>query len=304
MKGRTLKRMAIKALIFARKATPYVLAALSAAGTVAVTVEAVKEIKKNTPKVYYAKQDDTVEELDKKSEEGTEICILDNNTAILKRKLVDSIKAYWKPITFCAGSLACQFGSVFIFTKRQQQLIIATHQMETLLRKYTEAATATAGIGGTAVLNKLAPELSPIDTPPFDADDDGKMLFWDPYFDDGISKGYWFRAKETDFLEAARDSMHCFVANGVESIENFYTRMNVSPPMDHNGDGYIGWGWIANEKFVSDWCEYAYDIYICFSDKMTTDDGLEYRVVCYDKPPWFDREILLSDCKHLLNIWY
>lgn len=304
MKGRTLKRLAVKVLIFAKKAAPYVLATASAAGTVAVTIEAVKEIKKNTPKVYYAKQDDTIDDLDKKSEDGTVICIANSDTDILKKKIIAGIKAYWKPVTFCAFSVGCQFGSVFIFSKRQHQLIIATHQMEALLHKYAEAATATAGVGGTAVLNKLAPEVSPIEEPPFDVDDDGKMLFWDPYFDDGLNKGYYFRAYETDFLEAARDSMHCFMANGIESIDNFYTRMHVPPPMDRNGDGYIGWGWVANEDWINDWQEYAYDIYICYSDIMTTDDGLEYRVVCYDKPPRWDMDITLADCSIYLNRWY
>ena len=304
MKGTTIKRLAFKLMIFAKKAIPYVLATASAAGTVAVTIEAVKEIKKNAPKVHYAKPDETIEDLEQKSQDGTIVCVANNDVDILKKKVISGIKTYWKPVVFCAGSLGCQFGSVFIFSKRQQQLVVATTQMQALLNKYAEAATATAGVGGAAALNKLAPPETPVDDIPFDPDDDGKTLFWDPRFDDGISKGYYFRATEADFQAAAKDSMYCFVANGIESIENFYLRMGVTPPMDRNGDSYSGWGWVSNEDFINDWCEYSYGIYIDYSEKYITDYGMEYRVVLYDKPPKFDREILLTDCKKYLNRWY
>ena len=310
MKGTTLKRLAIKVLIFAKKAAPYVLATASAAGTVAITVEAVKEIKKNTEPVIYIKNGEDAPEkipegLTITEENAEELMVFKGSPfEIAKDKTIRAVKTYWKPIAICTGSVMCLACSTFIFSKRQQQLIIATHQMQALLQKYTEAATATAGIGGAATLNKLAPQVTPVDDIPLNVDDDGKTLFWDPYLDDGSGKGYYFRVSEVDFLSAAKDSMHCFVANGIESIENFYTRMGVAPPMDKNGDGYIGWGWVANEAFVSDWCEYAYDIYIDMSEKFVTDDGIEYRVVLYDKPPRWDMDILLDDCKKYLNRWY
>ena len=289
MKGATIRRLAVKALAFARKATPYVLATLSAAGTVAVTVEAVKEIRKNTPKVYYAKQDEIVEDLEQKGEDGTIICIANNTIDIWKHKIVDYTKAYWKPVIFCLSSIACQAGSVFIFTKRQQRLIIATHQLENLLRRYTDAAAATAGVAGTAVVNKL----SPVETPPFDpdVDNDGLTLFWDPVFD------YWFRADERDFLRASKDTSHSFVYYGAETAENFYLRMGADPPVDKNGDGWIGWGWYMDDDWVSGWCEYSGYIDIDFSNKMMTDDGLEYRQVQYFQEPYFNMEICYAAIK-------
>lgn len=266
MKGATIRRMAMKALIFAKKAVPYVLAAVSAAGTVAVTVEAVKEIKKNTP-------------------------VVENQEETVKEKVVRNIKTYWKPITFGVGSITCQAASVFIFTKRQQRLVIATHQMETLLRRYADAANATAVAGGAAVANKLTPSEYPsTDDTPFDtdADSDGLTLFWDPIFD------YWFRADERDFLRAAKDTSHSFAFYGVETAENFYLRMGVDPPIDKDGNEWIGWGWYMNDDWVNGWAEYSGYIDIDFSNIRTMDDGLEYREVCYFQEPYFDMDI--ADC--------
>ena len=290
MKGATIRRLAVKALAFARKATPYVLATLSAAGTVAVTVEAVKEIRKNTPKVYYAKQDETVEDLEQKGEDGVIVCIANNTIDIWKHKIVDYTKAYWKPVTFCLSSIACQVGSVFIFTKRQQRLIIATHQLENLLRRYTDAAAATAGVAGTAVVNKLAPTEYPEEAP-FDVDSDGLTQFWDPVFN------YWFRADERDFLRAAKDTSHAFAFYGAETVENFYLRMGADPPTDSNGDGYIGWGWYADDEWVMGWQEYSGYVDIDFSSIKTTDDGLEYRIVNYFQGPEFNMELLYAAIK-------
>lgn len=301
MKGTTIKRLAIKLMIFAKKAAPYVLATASAAGTVAVTVEAVKEIRKNTPKVYYAKPDDVIDDLEKKDEEGTIVCIANNDIDIWKRKIVAGVKTYWKPITFCAGSLACLAGSTFIFSKRQKQLIIATYQMQQLLQKYTEAATATAGVGGTAVLNKITSENVPEELLDKTVDDDGCELFYDPCFG---SNGYYFRTSLAAFEAACKDTMHCFYANGCDTVENFYIRMGVAPPVDDKGDAYVGWGWVNDEEFVHDWCEYSYDIYIGCSAVMATDDGLECRLVCYDKPPKFYMSMLLSDLSIYLKRYY
>ena len=295
MKGRTIRQILIKAMIFAKKASPYVLAGLSAAGTVMVTVEAVKEIKKNNPEVYYAKPDDLVDTLDEKEENGAVVRICNNKFDILKNKTIDGIKLYWKPIVFGTGSVACLFGSVFIFSKRQKQLIIATYQMQQLLSKYTNAAAATAGVGGSAVLAKTGPENIPEEVK--NVDDDGKVLFWDPYFDDGDSKGYYFRATEAAFQDAAKRTMHCFLCNGIDTIENFYIRMDVAPPLDKNLDTYKGWGWIWNDRFIDDWQEYAPNgIYIDCSEPMYMDDGMEYRIVRYDKPPFWDQDIADDPC--------
>lgn len=302
MKGRTLKRLLVKAMIFAKRASPYVLAGLSAAGTVAVTVEAVKEIKKNTQEVYYAKQDDLIDTLDEKEENGVEIRICNNKIDVLKNKTINAVKIYWKPVVYGAGSVACLFGSVFIFSKRQKQLIIATYQMQQLLSKYTQAATATAGVGGTAVLSNLKPDRYSEEIP-FDTDDDGKVLFWDPYFDDGDGKGYYFRTTEAAFQDAAKRTMHCFLCNGIDTIENFYIRMDVAPPLDRNLNGYKGWGWIWNDRFIDDWQEYAPNgIYIDCSEPMYTDDGIEYRIVRYDKPPFWDKDI--ADDPYVKNYLY
>lgn len=290
MKGVTIKRLAIKLLIFAKKAAPYVLATASAAGTVAVTIEAVKEIQKNTPKVYYAKQDDTIDELDKKSEDGTLICIVKSDTDILKKKLISGIKTYWKPITFCTFSIGCQVGSVFIFTKRQQQLVIATHQMENLLRRYTEAATATAGVGGAAAVNKLEPTNYP-EKEEMSVDDDGKCLFWDPVFN------YWFRTSQLYFTEAAYQTCVNFCMYGGASVSEFYKFMDVTPPQDENEDGYLGWGWYVDDDFK--WCDYYGEastfIGITYSEPKTTSDGLEYREVCYYHQPMFNMNGLMMD---------
>lgn len=290
MKGATIKRMAIKTMIFVRKAMPYVLATLSAAGTVAVTVEAVKEIKKNTPEVYYAKQDDVIDDLDKKAEEGVTVCITNNNIDLLKKKIVSGVKTYWKPVTICAGSLLCQFGSVFIFTKHQKKLIIATHQLETLLQRYSQAAGATAAVGGTAVANKLAPT-EPPEEPPFDVDNDGKVLFWDPIFN------YYFRTTELMFTEAAYQTCVDFCINGYALLSKFYSYMEVSPPVDENKDGYMGWGWFLDDDFKwQDMYEQnSYFLGITYGPPQIMEDGLEYRTVDYFHEPMFDMNGMMLD---------
>ncbi len=285
MKGTTLKRLAIKALIFAKKAAPYVLATASAAGTVAVTIEAVKEIKKNTPKVYYAKQNEIVEDLEQKSEDGTIVCIENNNVDIFKKKVISGIKNYWKPITFCALSLGCQVGSVFIFTKRQQQLIVATHQMEMLLQRYSQAMGTTAAAGGAAIANKLTPTDPPDEELVKENDqDDGKVLFWDPIFN------CWFRASELTFTEAAYQICIDFTKNQMALVSTFYKYLDVTSPVDEDENGYLGWGWFVDDDY--EW----YDFYgeeatflgITYGDVKTLDDGLEYREVVYYHIPMFN----------------
>ena len=288
MKGRTIRRVIIKAMIFARKAAPYVLAGLSAAGTIAVTVEAVKEIKKNSPDVIYVNE----------GEDLPEDVVITEETAVFKGtkyeiakfKVQNGIKTYWKPVSFCIGSLTCQAASVFIFTKRQQQLIIATHQMEELLHRYSQAAGTTALAGGAVAANKLEPAEYP-EEPPFDVDTDGLTQFWDPVFN------YWFRADERDFLRAAKDTSHAFAFYGAETVENFYLRMGADPPTDSNGDGYIGWGWNADDEWVMGWQEYSGYVDIDFSSIKTTDDGLEYRIVNYFQGPEFNMELLYAAIK-------
>lgn len=286
MNTAVIRRLAIKAMIFAKKAVPYVLATASAAGTVAVTVEAVKEIRKNTPKVHYAKQNETIEDLEQRGQDGEIVQIVNSGVDIWKHRIADGFKYYWRPIMFCVGSLACQASSVFIFTKRQQQLIIATHQMESLLRRYAEAATATTGVGGAAVANRLVPDIYP-EQASFDADNDGMTLFWDPLFN------YWFRANDADFMRAAKDTSHCFSLYGADTVENFYARMGVDPPVDSKGNEYTGWGWYMDDEWVEGWCEYSGYIDINYSDLITTDDGLEYREVSYFQEPSFNMENLM-----------
>lgn len=266
MKGRTLKRLAIKALIFAKKASPYVLAVLSAAGTVAVTVEAVKEIKKNE-----------VEEVPEENNENK------TKFEIVKDKTIKAAKLYWKPITFCVGSIVCQAGSVFIFTKRQQRLLIATHQLERLIERYNQALGVTAATGGVTVANKLAPTEYPEDSP-VDVDNDGKVLFWDPIFD------YWFRTSQLYFTEAAYQTCVDFCMYGGASVNRFYECMDVTPPIDDNKDGYVGWGWYVDDDYR--WNDYYGEacgfIGITYSKPMTTPDGLEYREVMYYHTPMFN----------------
>ena len=291
MKGRTLKRLAVKVLIFAKKAAPYVLATASAAGTVAVTIEAVKEIKKNTPKVYYAKQDDTIDDLDKKSEDGTLICIANSNTDILKKKIIAGIKTYWKPVTFCAFSVGCQFGSVFIFTKRQHQLIVATHQMEALLQRYSQAAGTTAAAGGAAVVNKLVPTDPPSED--IAKADDGKVLFWDPVFN------CYFRATELAFTEAAYQICIDFTRDQMALVSTFYKYLGLPAPVDEDENGYLGWGWFVDDDFrwYDFYGEEATFLGITYGPVTTMDDGLEYRVVDYYHAPMFNMNGRMVDGK-------
>ena len=291
MRTRTIKRLAIKALIFLKKAAPYALAAASAAGTVAVTVEAVKEIKKNTPKVYYAKQDETIEDLEKKNEEGAIIQIVNSDIDIYKNKIAFAVKNYWKPIALCAGSLTCLAGSTFIFTKRQQQLIIATHQMESLLQRYSQAAGATAAAGGAAVANKLAPTEPPSEE--MLMQDDGKVLFWDPVFN------CYFRATELEFTEAAYQICIDFTRDQMALVSTFYKYLGAPPPVDEDGNGYLGWGWFVDDDFR--WFDFYGEestfLGITYTPVKTMDDGLEYREVCYYHAPMFNKNGRMLDGK-------
>ena len=289
MKGRTIRQVFIKMMIFAKKASPYVLAGLSAAGTVAVTVEAVKEIKKNTPETIYLNENDEVvsgafPDEDISQEEADELPIFKGTKfEIVKDKAVNAIKLYWKPIIFGTESIACLFGSVFIFSKRQKQLIVATYQMQQLLQRYTQAATATAGVGGTALLSKLEPENRPEETP-FDIEDDGKIQFWDPVFK------YWFRASMENFLDAAYGTSTEFSKNGAVPISYFYKRMGVPVPIDDDENGYFGWGWWIDDDL--EWCDFYGDdagyLGISCSEVKTIDDDLEYREICYYQAPMFN----------------
>ena len=292
MKGRTIRRLAIKTMIFAKKALPYVLTALSAAGTVAVTVEAVKAIKKNTPEVYYAKQDDSIDVLDEKGDQGAIVCISNSNAEALRKKIVNGVKTYWKPIVYCTGSLACLAGSTFIFTKRQQQMLIGLSQMENLLRRYTNAAVATAGAGGAAALNKLEPSNYP-ENIPFDIEDDGKVLFWDPVFD------YWFRASMENFLDGAYKTSSEFSKQGSVSVLYFYKQMEVPSPIDEDENGYLGWGWWIDDDL--EWCDfYGEDcgyLAISCTEVKTINDDIEYREICYYHAPMFNMNGRMLDGK-------
>ena len=264
MKGETIKRLAVKALIFAKKASPYVLAAVSATGTIMVTVEAIKA--KNPP------------------------VDIPENKKITKEKVKTYAKTYWKPVLYCAGSLACQAGSLFIFSKRQKQLVIATHQMEMLLNRYTEAMAATAGVGGAAALNKLEPTNYP-EAEPVDVDNDGKELFWDPVFN------YWFRTSKLYFTEAAYQTCVDFTMTGAALLSKFYYYMDVDPPTDEDENGYIGWGWFIDDDYR--WHDYYGEasgfVGITYSDPKVTSDGLEYREVLYYHHPMFDMNGLMLD---------
>ena len=282
MKGRTIRRMAIKAMIFARKAVPYALAALSAAGTIAVTVEAVKEIKKTKDPVIYLKEGEDLPENIKITEETA--VFKGTSFEIAKDKIKWFFKDYWKPISLGVGSIACQTGSVFIFTKRQQQLIIATHQLESLLHRYTQAATATAAIGGTAVVNKLAPAEPPSPELTNDIYDNGKVLFWDPIFN------YYFEVTELQFTSACYQVTVDFSKSGMVPISQFYYYLGVPSPVDEDENGYLGWGWFVDEE------SYWHDFYgeesgfigISYSPVKVMDDGLEYREVEYYHAPMFN----------------
>ena len=292
MKGATIRKLAVKTMIFAKKALPYVLAVVSAAGTVAVTVEAVKEIKKNDQKVYYATPDDEIDKLDEKEENGITVCISDSKLDAVKKTIIHDIKTYWKPITFCVGSLAFQFSSVFIFSKRQKQLVIATYQLENLLRRYTEAATATAGVAGSAAISKLEPTSYPEpEEAPFDIDNDGKTLFWDPVFN------YWFRTSELYFTEAAYQTCVDFCMKGSALVSKFYGYMDVDPPRDDREDEFIGWGWFIDDDF--NWYDYYGEasnfVGITYGPLKTSPDGLEYREIEYYHTPMFNMNGLMLD---------
>ena len=293
MKGTTLKRLAIKVLIFAKKAAPYVLATASAAGTVAITVEAVKEIKKNTEPIIYVKNgEDIPEEVEVTDENRDELLIFKGTPfEIAKDKTINAIKAYWKPITFCAFSLGCQFGSVFIFTKRQRQLIIATHQMETLLQRYSQAAGTTAAIGGAAAVNKLAP----VDPPSEELtnSDDGKVLFWDPVFN------CYFRATELAFTEAAYQICIDFTRDQMALVSTFYKYLGLPTPVDEDENGYLGWGWFVDDDFrwYDFYGEEATFLGITYGPVTTMDDGLEYREVNYYHAPMFNMNGRMLDGK-------
>ena len=255
-----IKRLALKGIVLARKSIPYTLAAVSAASTVALVVTTIQEAEKKDPEVIEEKS--------------------------IPKKAIRIVKKYYKPILFAAGSVTAQGLSVYIFNKRQKQLIIATEQMQALLQKYTNAALATAGVGGTQLLNNIQPtepdELT--ETP----EDDGLTLFWDPIFE------YWFRADEKDFIRAAYETSMCFSCNGETSVNAFYERMGVEPPTDPHGHKYNGWGWYWDDDWVSSWREYSGYINIDYSPIMCMDDGMEYRLVNYMHDPQFYEDMLMS----------
>lgn len=293
MKGDIIRKIATKAIIFAKKASPYVLAALSAAGTVAVTVEAVKEIRKNTPKVTYIKPDEEPskpEETDDSENRATIVYMASSDVDIWKHKIITAVKTYYKPILFGISSITSLAGSVFIFNKRQRNLIIAMNQMADVIKRYSQAMTATAAAGGTIAFNKLEPNESKEYIQP--DEDDGKKLFYDPVFK------YEFRASIEDFLDAAYKTSTQFAKDGGVSVRYFYKCMNVPPPIEEDPNGYVGWGWYMDEE--NDWFDfYGEDAgYVGIQcTPVTVNDDFEYIQIGYFQAPMFNMNGRMLDGK-------
>ena len=257
MRAASIKRILTKGFIFARKYLPISLAVISAGCAVGAVVTAIQDAEK-------------VSEEDNKKEQ----------TAIEKVKYYG--KKYWKPIIFCAGSVTAVGFSAFIFAKRQKQLTISLEESSRLLSKYAKAATVTAGVEGTRLLNRMQEN---VHIPESESEDDGKKLFWDPVFQ------RWFRTYETSFLTAAYQTSCNFSMTGAETYVDFCHKMDVDPPTDRLGNPIYGWGWSADDEWVSSWCEMSGYIGIGYSGPYQTDDGLEYYVVSYDQEPLYYEDL-------------
>ena len=270
MRASTLRRLAIKGLIFVKKYLPVGLAIVSAGCAVGTVVTAIQAAE-NVPEEEHKEEQTTIE------------------------KVKYYGKRYWKPVVFCAGSVAAGGLSAFIFSKRQKDLTISMEQTSRLLDKYVKAATATAGVEGAKVVAKIQesqemPE--EFEKPP---EDDGLTLFWDPYFHHGYD-GHWFRASETDFVLAAYEMAKKFSLLDRCTCEDFFETMGVDPPMYENGTIAYGWGWYKDEHWDNEWGEAGNCIDIQYSNKMIIEDGpdtgVEYRIVRYIQDPHYYDDLL------------
>ncbi len=260
MKANTIKRVFVKAFIFARKYAPVALAGLSAVGIVATTVSAIK----------------TAEEATKEEQTDEEKTVVEKTVAIVKK--------YHKPIIFGTVSIGMIGLSTYMFMSRQKHLSLVNEQMNELLHRYTQAATATAGVEGTKLLNKLQ-ENTPLPEQESNPDDDGKVLFWDPAFQ------RYFRTEEVSFLNAAYQTSCNFSMTGGETYADFCYKMNVDVPRDQHGNPMYGWGWYADDDWVNDWCEMSGYIGIGYSGPYKIDDDVEYYLVTYDQAPKYYEEL-------------
>lgn len=240
-----------------KKYAPIALSVLAGVGTVVTVVEAVQEV----PEAKKLLEEAT-------EEKGDELTIIE------KAKIITP--ACKKTLIFGTAALACGGGSTAIMWRRTKDLTAALNREHHLLQRYTEAVTATAGLEGTNLVSKYMAEQDRCKIPDDNPDEDGKILVYDEY-----TQG-WFRASESDIYWAFYYSLGAFTEHYECKMSTLYNSMGCKLPKQ-----FDKYGWAYDEDWEEEWQESASTIEFYLSDKKTLDDGLEYYVLYYGKPPRF-----------------